>query len=108
MLSRGGVFYYYNHYDCYYQKHSSEGVFEKRCSGKFHKIHRKATLLESLFNKVADLRHVTLLKRDSSEVFPCEFDFFKRNSVKSYIMTIRCNFIKMLVMIQPKLYLQKT
>ena len=30
-----------------------------------HKIHRKITMPESLFNKVAGLRPATLLKRDS-------------------------------------------
>ena len=36
-------------------------------------------MLESLFNKVAGLkRSATLLKRDSTQVFPCEIcEFFK-------------------------------
>ena len=42
------------------------GVYKKRCSKKLRKFHRKATVLESLFNKVAGLRPATLLKRDSN------------------------------------------
>ena len=43
----------------------------QRCSVKkmfleISKVHRKTPMLESLFNKVAGLRPVTLLKRDSN------------------------------------------
>ena len=45
----------------------------------FCKFHRKVPVLESLFNKVAGLkRSATLLKRDSTQVFPCEIcEIFK-------------------------------
>ena len=37
------------------QKQPFRGVLKKRSSQKFHKIHRKALVPESLFNKVAGL-----------------------------------------------------
>ena len=46
-----------------YQKQSPGGVLPKRCSLKFRKIHRKTPLAESLFNKVAGLKLLTLLKK---------------------------------------------
>ena len=53
----------------------------QRCSLKkmFWKISQNSQ--ENNNNKVADLRPVTLLKRDSSEVFLCEFYLFCRTSV---------------------------
>ena len=52
------------------QKQPMEVVEESiRCSLKFCKIHRKIPVPESVFfKKVADLRLVTLLKRDSGIV----------------------------------------
>ena len=41
----------------------SGGVLQKRCSWKFHKIHRKAPVPESLFNRGEGLRLATLLKK---------------------------------------------
>ena len=40
-------------------------VIQNKCSFKFCKFHRETPVLQSLFNKVAGLRLVTLLKRDS-------------------------------------------
>ena len=37
--------------------------YEKRCSYKLHKIHRKTRVPESLFNKIAGLRAATLSKK---------------------------------------------
>ena len=45
------------------KKQSLGGVLWKGCSEKFHKIHRKTLVLESLFNKVAGLRPATLSKK---------------------------------------------
>ena len=42
-----------------------EVLCKKNCSFKFRKIHRKTHVSESLFNKFADLRPATLLKKDS-------------------------------------------
>ena len=51
----------------------------KRCSEKFHKIHRKTPVPESLFNKAADLRLATLLKkRLCHRFFPVNFVKFLR------------------------------
>ena len=38
------------------QKQPPEVFYKKRCSDKFHKIHRKTPVSESFFNKVAGLR----------------------------------------------------
>ena len=49
------------------------GVLQKRWSWKFHQIRRKTIVSESFFNKVADLRAATLLKKDTpTQVFFCE------------------------------------
>ena len=45
------------------QKEPPEVFYKKRCSKKFGTIHRKTLVLEFLFNKVADLRPQTLLKK---------------------------------------------
>ena len=45
------------------QKQPPELFFEIRCSQKFHKIHRKPLVPESLFNTVAGLRPANLLKK---------------------------------------------
>ena len=42
------------------------GSVKKGCFEKFCNIHRKTPVLESLFNKVVDLRPAILLKRDSN------------------------------------------
>ena len=57
------------------QKQSSRGVLQKRCSQKFHKIHRKTLMPESLFlKKVTGLRPATLLKmRLWHRCFPVTF-----------------------------------
>ena len=57
-----------------YQKQSPESVLRKRCSYKFLKIHRKAPLPKSLFDKVAGLRLAFLLKkRFWHRCFPMNF-----------------------------------
>ena len=48
------------------QKQPFIDVLQNRCSEKFRNILRKTPVLESLFNKVVDLRPATLLKRDSN------------------------------------------
>ena len=61
----------------YYALHNSRrilfaGFLQNRSSKKFHNVHRKTALLDSLFNKVAGF--ATLLKTNcSTEVFlfPC-------------------------------------
>ena len=48
--------------------------YEKRCSNKLHKIHRKTPVPKSFFNKIAGLRTAALLKkRCLSQVLSCEF-----------------------------------
>ena len=47
------------------QKQPPEVFCKKRCSKKFHKIHKKTPVPESLFNKVAGLKPATLLNRGS-------------------------------------------
>ena len=45
------------------EKQPFSDILQKRCSGKFHNIHRKTTVLESLFNKVAGLTACNFIKR---------------------------------------------
>ena len=60
---------------------ASRGVLQKRCSYKFRKIHRKTPVPESLFNKVADLRPETLLKKETlAQLFSCEFCKISNNT----------------------------
>ena len=51
----------------------------KRYSWKFHKIHRKTPVPESLFNKVASLRlQLYIMKETLAQVLSCEFcEIFK-------------------------------
>ena len=50
----------------WFQKQLSAGVLQNWCPSKFCKIHRKSSVLESLFNKTVDLKPATLLKENSS------------------------------------------
>ena len=43
------------------QKQPAEVFYEKRCSSKFHKVHRKAPVPGLFFNKAAGLRPATVL-----------------------------------------------
>ena len=46
----------------------------RRCSWKFHKIHRKTPVPSLFFNKAAALRPASLLKNETLvQVFSCEF-----------------------------------
>ena len=45
------------------QKQPPGAFCKKLCSWKFHKIHRKAPVPETFYNKVAGLRPETLLKK---------------------------------------------
>ena len=48
------------------QKESTEVFYKKICSYKFHNIHKKTPMLESLFNKVAALQACSVIKRHSN------------------------------------------
>ena len=48
-----------------FQKQLPKVFYNKRCSLKFWKIHRKTPVPESFFIEVAGLKPATLLKRDS-------------------------------------------
>ena len=51
----------------------------KRLFLKFLKIHRKITVIESLFNQVADIQIFTFFKRDSEARVFCEYcEIFKK------------------------------
>ena len=50
----------------YLQKQPFRDILQTRCSQKFRKLHRKKSVLESLFNNTAGLRPETLLKTDPS------------------------------------------
>ena len=56
-------------------------VLQSKCSYKFRSIHRKAPVLESLFNKVAGVIPTTLLKkRLQHRCFPVNIAKFLRTS----------------------------
>ena len=60
--------------NCILQKQPPELFYEKRCSYKLHKIHKKTPVPESFFNKIADLRAATLLKKKLwHRCFPVNF-----------------------------------
>ena len=49
-------------------KQSFADVFQNRCSWEFCKFHRKAPVLELLFNKVAALKACNFIKNTSTQV----------------------------------------
>ena len=56
------------------QKQPFANVLQNRCSYKFPDIHKKISVLESLFNKVAGFRPATLLKKETpAQVFSYEY-----------------------------------
>ena len=55
---------------------------KKRCSSKFHKFHRKTSVLKSLFN-----RPVTLLKIDS--YFEEHLRTINAENIKLYILEVQ-------------------
>ena len=58
-------------------------ILQNKRSWKFRKFHRQAPVLESLFNKVAGSRPVTLLKRGSNKSVSCEIcEIFKNTFFK--------------------------
>ena len=61
--------HFHFHHFHYHQKQPFADVIQNRCSQKFRKFHRKTSALESLFNKVVDLRPATLIKRDTNTGF---------------------------------------
>ena len=61
------------------QKQSRKVFCKKSCSQKLRRIHRKTPMLESLFNKVADLKACNLIKiRLQHSCFPMNFAKFSR------------------------------
>ena len=60
------------HQRSFLRKSRSQMFFKIGVSKNFGKSHRKTPVLESLFNKVAGLRFVTLLKKPPTQVFSCE------------------------------------
>ena len=63
------------------QKQPTEVFYKNRCSLKFHKIHRKRFVPESLFNKATGSWPTTLLKRGFwYRCFPVNFVKFQRIS----------------------------
>ena len=68
--------------NCILQKQPPELFYEKRCSYKLHKIHKKTPVPESFFNKIADLRAATLLKKETlAQVLSCEFCKMSTNTL---------------------------
>ena len=53
----------HDYWYCYNQKQSSGGFLQKRCSDKFHKIHKKNLCWSLVLNEIADLQHLALSKK---------------------------------------------
>ena len=59
---------------------------QNSCSWIIRKIHKKKPVLESLFNKVAVLRTVTLLKKAPTQMLSCEIcKLFKNNYFEEHM-----------------------
>ena len=64
------------------QKQPPEVFCEKRCSYEFRNIHRKATVLDSLFTKVAGLKVCSFIKkRLQHRCFPVNIAKFLRTPI---------------------------
>ena len=64
------------------EKQSLEVFYKKICSQKFPNIHRKTSVLESLFNKVAGLQACNFIKkRYQHRCFPVNISKFSRTSI---------------------------
>ena len=61
--------HFHFHHFHYHQKQPFADVIQNRFSQKNRKFHGKTLALESLFNKVADLRSATLIKGDTNTGF---------------------------------------
>ena len=49
-------------------------VLLKRCSYRFHKFYKKTLVLESLFNKMADLKVCNFIEKEiSPQLFSCKY-----------------------------------
>ena len=68
------------------QKKSFADVLQNRCSWKFRNVHRKAPVLESLFNKHAGLKTCNFFKKRLKHVFSCKIcDIFKNTFFTEHI-----------------------
>ena len=73
--------HFHFHHFHHHQKQAFADILHNRCSEKFCKFHRKAPALESLFNKVADLKPATLNERRlQHRCFYVKFAKFLRTS----------------------------
>ena len=73
------------------QKQPLEVFCKRRYAEKLCQFHRKTLVLESLFNKNADLqifRSTTLLEREPTQVFSCEScEIFKKIDFEEHLWT---------------------
>ena len=60
-------------------KQPSDMFCKKRCSQKFRKIHKKRPVQSRFFNKVAGLGLQLYQKKNSAQVFSCEFCEISKN-----------------------------
>ena len=73
-LQRNGLKIWHN----IIQKQPFTDFLQNTCFLKFLNTHRKTPVLESLFNKVADLKARNLIKRDFNTCFPVNIEKFLR------------------------------
>ena len=56
------------------QKQPFANVLQNRCSYKFPNIHKKISVLETIFNKVTGLKACNFIKKETpTQVFSCEY-----------------------------------
>ena len=60
-----------------HEKQPPEVFYEKRCSQKFRKFHKKTPVLESLFNEACNF----IKKRLQQRCFPVKFAEFLRTTI---------------------------
>ena len=79
------------------QKQPPEVFCKKRCSWNFRKFHRKAPVLESLFNNVAGLQACNFIKKIlQHRCFPMKFAKFLRTPILKNI------FERLLLFVSPQ------
>ena len=77
-------------------KHPPEVFYKKRCSQKFHNIHRKTTVPESLFKQSCRPQPCNFIKKETlAQVFACEFckvsyrtTFFLQNTFGRLLLVV--------------------
>ena len=88
---------HYYHENSWFSEAATRVVLlKKSCLWKSPNSHRKTPVLESFYNKVADLQACNFnKKRPQKQVFSCEYcESFKNTQLKDYLQTAASGFFK--------------